>query len=515
MPLGRLIINNDFFNIFQIEPPVRDQDILDAVDKLANTHVDTVTFDIPIDFGTGSAIDRDIADRYAHPDGDTCMSNLFDLYDQGTDPYQMLVDRAREHGMTFLASIRLNDTHFKDQPFNPMVGQFYYDHLDDRVSASPVGRQGIEYDYRKTAVREHYLGLIRDALDRYDVDGFELNFTRNCVYFPPEHAIECAPILTQFVRDVRKLLDAAGEARDRKLLLSAMVPYGIASCRHQGLDLPAWARLKLIDGVTFSSPFLATFDHDLIDARMKLPGVSIHAGCDRNLAFDLAGGGRVVPAQTYRAMAANYLRQGADGIHLFNVMSWTMNHARATSAVKRHGGQGETSDDTPIDYDRHLLNELGNATVLERLDKLYIFAPSGGSTDGALPIRVPSKGEVTVRLRVGDDIAAAEADDAITSIELQTVSSDCTNVDEYTVLLNGVDLSRQYAFAPYADQPENVLLFPEPALRGSGPDRAYVRRHPARTGDLLAGVNDITIRSYGATLTITAVEIAVRYRDAK
>ena len=511
MKCRRIILNNDYYNIFQITAPVTDQDIHDAVDKIADTQVDTLTLDTPATLGIAPMLDADIEDRYQHPHADTCMKNLRDLLSAGKDPFGMVVERAHAAGLEIFVTVRMNDTHYKDQPFNPMVGQFYYDHLHDRLGPTDH-RYNTEFDYRKSAVRAYYLDVIRQTVERYDVDGVEMNLTRNCRFFPTDHAEECAPVMTQFVRDVRKVLDEIGEQRGRRLALACMVPYGILGCKGEGLDLVSWARLGLIDIVSLSTPFLATFDHDAVDAKLKLgPDVQVMVGCDRNLGYGFAGHSRVVPMQTYRAMAMNAWRQGVDGIHLFNVMSWTMNYTKANESVKRHGGQGETTT-APIDYDRELLNELGAVETITHRDKLYVFAPSVGSADGELPLRVPPGGRATARLRIGDDLATAERDRRVASIEVQTVSSDCDSYDNYTVLLNGIDLSRQYAFVPYAERPENVLLFDEPGRRGPLPAKTNVRRHSARSCDLMTGINEVTIVSHRAAMTVTDVEIAIRFR---
>jgi len=509
----RIIMNNDFYNIFQIEPPVTDQDIYDAVDKIAGTQVDTLALLVPFALGEDRVIDPDLERIYQHPECDRCIENLLALGEAGKDPFEMVLKRARKKGIEFFASIRLNDTHYLDHPFHPFVTQFYYDNLHNRVG-TPQGRANCEMDYRKSVIRKYYLGLIRDAAEKYDIDGFELDFTRNCKYFPEPQADECAPVLTQFVRDVRTMLDRIGKKRKKKILLSATVPYSLYRCRKEGLDVPVWARLGLIDILCLSSPFIAEFDHDVRDVRLNVPGVQVYAGCDRNVAYGFDGVSRVVPMQTYRAMAMNYLRQGADGSYLYNVMSWTMNYAKADAAVKRDGGQGETAE-APIDYDRNLMNEVGSIDTLRCLDKLYLVGRGSEGADrpyASLPITVPACGEVTLRLSVGDDVATAAAEDRIEKIYVQTVSSDCADHNNYTVKLNASDLSRQYAFVPYADRPQDVLLFPEPGRRGPLPDAARVRRHPVRAVDLHTGVNLISIKSYRDPLTVTDVELAIIYR---
>ena len=515
MKKRRIILNNDFYNIFQIEPPVEDQDIHDAVDKVAGTQVDTLCLLLPdtVYRDAQKVLSPEITRLYEHPETDPCMRSLDALHAEGKDPFGMVLDRARQKGIEFLASVRMNDTHYLDQVFNPWIPQFYYDNLHNRVG--PVqGRAGTEFDYRKSVVRARMLDMIRSAFERYDLDGLEMDMTRNCKFFPPDHPEECAPVMTEFVRQVRGILDEFGAERRKKLCLCAAIPHSLYGARREGLDVPLWARLGLIDIVCMSTPFLAEFGRDVRDARLKLPGVQVYAGCDRNFSFSFDGASRVVPSHTYRAMAMDYLRQGADGIYLYNVMSWTMNYAKATEAVKRDGGQGQT-EQAPIDYDRNLMNEVGSIETLRCLDKLYVMSHGEeGAPDrplGSVPVTVPPGGEVTLRMSIGDDVAQAAQEGRIEGIRLQTVSSDCADYGNYTVKLNAVDLSRQYAFVPYAERPQDVLLFPEPGRRGPLPEAAKVRRHPVRPIDLHMGVNFIAIKSYRDALTVTDVELAIMY----
>ena len=77
------------------------------------------------------------------------------------------------------------------------------------------------------------------------------------------------------------------------------------------------------------------------------------------------------------------------------------------------------------------------------------------------------------------------------------------------VKLNGVDLSRQYAFVAYAEKPDDVLLFPEPGRTGILPEAERVRRHSVNPVYLQTGLNFITLKSYKKSFTVTDVELAV------
>jgi hypothetical protein len=306
---------------------------------------------------------------------------------------------------------------------------------------------------------------------------------------------------------VRAILDAFGKKRGRKLLLCATIPYSLYGARREGVDIPVWAELGLIDLLCMSTPFSVDFDRDIHDTKLKVPGVQVYAGCDRNLpGWPIV---RSVPKEAYRAMAMNYLRQGADGIYLYNVMAWTMNMVRACDAVKRDGGQGEVVSDAV------LMNEVGDMATLDCLDKLYLMSQGAETADkpyASLPVTVPAKGEVTLRMTIGDDIAEARREGRIEKILLQTVSPDCADYNNYTVKLNTTDLSRQYAFVPYATKPESQLLFPKPGRAGALAPLEKVRRHPVRPIDLRMGVNFVTIKSYRDPMTISDVELAIVYR---
>jgi len=509
MSKRRIIVNNDYYNIFQVKPPVTDQDIFDAVDKIIVPGSQVDSLFLLVDEGMGGMLAPEVAELYQHPMTDPCMSSLAELKAAGKDPWEMVARRAKEKGLEIFASVRMNDTHYKDHPFHPWMEQFYYDNLHSRVSlTSAMGNRALsEYDYRKSAVRELYLDIIRRSAEKYDVDGVELDFTRNCVYFPEPNREECAPVMTEFVRQVRETLDEIGKKKGKRLLLAATTPYSLYRTRQEGVDIPAMARLGLLDILCLSTPWGVDFDRDIADTKLKVPGVQVYAGCDRNLPGWPA---RQVPMQTYRAMAMSYLRQGADGTYLYNMMHWTMRLDEPPEELKLFGGGALTV------HDANLMSEVGELDTLDRLDKLYLVSQHAETPDkpcAALPVTVPAEGEVTLRLFIGDDIAQAVKDGAIERIYAQAISSDCADYGNWTIKLNSVDLSRQYAFMPYATQPEDRYLFPEPYANEAPVPLAQVRRHAVAPVNVHTGINFITIKSYREAMTITDVEVGILYKS--
>jgi len=128
--------------------------------------------------------------------------------------------------MEFFASIRMNDTHYKNQNFQPWMPQYYYDNLHNRVSNDLTAHQtGNEFDYRKSAVREHYLDQIAGAEVRRGRR--RAGHDAQLRLFPKAYAEECAPIMTQFLRQVRGVLDEAGKVHGRRLELAVAIPYSL------------------------------------------------------------------------------------------------------------------------------------------------------------------------------------------------------------------------------------------------------------------------------------------------
>lgn len=511
MKKRRIIVNNDYFNIFQVKPPVTDADIHAAVDGMLAPRVPGSQVDalfLMADHGFEGSLPDELVKLYDHPDVDPCVNSLRELHRRGVDPWAMVLARARKRKIDLFASFRMNDTHYKDGIYHPWVDSFYYDNLHNRLTTSgamDLSRNNTEFDYRKSVVREYFLKLIRANLDKYDVDGVELDLTRNCKYFPDPNREECAPVMTDFVRQVRGLLDAAGKKRKRKLELAVTVPYSLYRCRLEGLDIPAWARLGYIDMLCMSSPFMVDTQRDIADTVRKAPGVPVYAGCDRNFQWP----GRPFPREAYRAMAMSNLRQGAAGTYLYNVMHWTMRLSDMPDMLKNFGGGSLEV------HDLELAAQVGQTDTLERLDKLYLVSAGGPAPDhpnATLPVTVPALGETTVRLFVGDDIAAAARDNAIERITLQSISPDCDNYNNYTLKLNGIDLARQYAYTPYANKPDNRFLFPEPENKMPTVALERVRRHPVRPIDLHQGVNYITIKSWKDAMTISDIELAIIYK---
>ena len=132
-------------------------------------------------------------------------------------------------------------------------------------------------DYRQPEVREHYLALIRELITDYSFDVLELDFLRHPPYFPPDNTEEHRGLMTEFVREIRRLLDRP--EGDKRLLVR--VPDTAAVSYDLGLDLKTWAREGLIDGVA-ASAFCHTGWQTEVDEFRRLLGdeVAFYPGAE-------------------------------------------------------------------------------------------------------------------------------------------------------------------------------------------------------------------------------------------
>ena len=111
-------------------------------------------------------------------------------------------------------------------------------------------------DYGVPEVRQHILKVAREMVERYDIDGLDLDFMRWPVYFKNEEVKANTPLMTEFVREIRSILEEGSRKKNRRLLLSVRVPTRIGEgkvinapeyspeleCLGIGLDVRRWIK---------------------------------------------------------------------------------------------------------------------------------------------------------------------------------------------------------------------------------------------------------------------------------
>ena len=262
----------------------------------------------------------------------------------GTDPIAVVGEHVRARGAAFFAEIRVSDTHHMSADLSyPLCPQFSMDHPEWRIQRNDTLPDGVEemaMDYSFPEVRAHRLAIVRELAARPEIDGFELNFIRWGKNFIREEAFDKAHVMTEFIGQIRQILDDAAAARgSARLPLAMRVPSTVAECLAGGLDPAAWLANGCMD-------YLIVSDFNYSDPQLPVEEfATITAGTECKLLAqmgDMIGGtwqgkpsmkdrerGLAIFADHYhgllntdaeaRATACNAYAWGADGISFWNI----------------------------------------------------------------------------------------------------------------------------------------------------------------------------------------------------
>lgn len=263
------------------------------------------------------------------------------------------------------------------------VGKLNKEHPEYRIG----GR--VMLDFKHKGVRDFKLAILREAAEA-GADGLSLDYA----VYPPFFEEPDGSIMTQFVRDVRAMLDDVGTRQQRRLDLMVRVPY--RDSIELGLDWKTWAREGLIGFVvpTHLRPTDA-FDipvEEFVEVGMET-GVKVYPTIWLALGFVTTDSepsdkskkrrryDKPKTREMYYAQAALFQRSGADGLQ-----------------VAMSGDAWCT---------RPWLNDLADPTATTFADKHYMADPRT-----YLPVTFPVEhsADRLVQLRIADDVALARAE---------------------------------------------------------------------------------------------------------
>ena len=347
------------------------------------------------------------------------------MIERGEDVNRSAIDGAQQHGVDVFFSFRMNDQH-GDPTDTPRLKR---DHPELLLGSQAPSWFATSYDYSHQRVREHRLEMIREVAEGYDFDGIELDWQRHALHLPVAHAFRRRYVLTDFMRQARRIIEEAGRRRGRPLYLAARVGASLESCLHVGYDVERWVEEGLMDYLIPSA--CAEMDSSL-DGRYW---VELCAG--RSIRVNPSLGGFYYNAtqgtgdsqahfrSATRALAARLLDSGIDGFYLFN---WY------TQLVERSG----------------LIVELVDPDALARATKTYIATARPSREEGTPFAGIDEQdriyGEVPVELHptstacgptvsweVVDDAPAAAAAGVLMGITLRLHLQEWTPADEVVV----------------------------------------------------------------------------------
>ncbi len=250
--------------------------------------------------------------------------SAWSLARQGIDPYAVWIERARKRGLSPWVSMRMNDLHNVDDPDSYMHSTFWRQNPQfRRLPWRAVDWRDRAFDFAHEEVRAYHFRLVEEYLERYDVDGLELDWMRFGFHFSPGREAEGGRLLTEFVRKTRRLADSWAKRRGHRIGLGARVPSRPQTAIDLGLDGALWAREGLIDLLVFT-PFWASAEPDMpVELWRRLAGDRVTLAAGLELLLRPYPAYRPIPMnsiETVRGAAASLLERGADRVYLFNYM---------------------------------------------------------------------------------------------------------------------------------------------------------------------------------------------------
>ena len=261
MSKRRLIFYNDsrHYYMYCYDPPITMEDAWAPIDEIAGTGVDTFVYGS----GGGPTMLHDTKageiwgtrlknfSQAGQPSVLWALSawrayeNVKSLMDRGLDPMNVLIDRAHDKGLDFFASLRLTHSSDPKQPEHAHNWQFKIDHPEWCLK----GEHKYNFNWVYPEVPAERLSIVEETVNRYNIEGFEVDLVFQPYYFEEGEGKKNQNILTNFMRDVRKTVDEAAKKRGKPIVLGARILPTEPGNQAQGIDVATWIKEGLLDFV--------------------------------------------------------------------------------------------------------------------------------------------------------------------------------------------------------------------------------------------------------------------------
>jgi len=415
------------------------------------------------------------------------------------DPWHKLIDVIHDAGLQYWAGMRFNDCH--DRPWQTEFRANHPDYVLGKESAAPAwkGKFCPGFNYGLPEVRAHRLRIVEEVCTRYDLDGFEWDFTRSQgVHFTDMD--EGREIMNEYMREARALLDRIGEKRGRPVGFGVRPCWSLRISHDLALDVETWIKEGLVDHVC-PGPVMNSFTEPIFQ-----PFVSIAKGTDCSVygcttdqgdhRWNYASGGwGSTPPEVMRAGALNAWREGVDGMYVYNIHNLVTHDSKDLGCLD-------------------VVHEVGALETLEFKDKVYNVSWCDRDMYGyehMPPVELdvdPDGPGKTIKFTVGDDFKKAAQLGVLDKVILELIIGEPAN-DVVHLTLNGRLL------------PEN------PLLAGATPIRIKGRRMESNmrlvfdltAGDWIRqGLNELNVKlrarepSITMKFTVYDVTVKVNYR---
>ena len=408
---------------------------------------------------------------YVNLDGIALLHKLDEL---GVDLMGLWLRHTKEMGIHPWITIRMNDAHFHGNETSFLRGDLYYEAKEKGwfIGSEKYGNYyGECFNYGVPEIRQKMLAYIREQLDRYDVDGLELDFQREMMCFDVLNQPDCCDMMNEFMTNVRAVVREAEETRCHPISLMVRLARDPDQCKVMGFDALYWAEHGLVDAVV-PAPRWGTMDSDMPIAGwvelMKPYGVKVHAGLEINVLR--ADGISRTSLEIAKAHTVQYSDQGSDKIYLHNFFSEADAHVKGTPLKQIWQACADPC----------LAAKGERRYVVTRQDDSFCDINNANLPRGWKPLPQVVTGECTFEIKTGpvnpgDDVTLYVGADG-----------------DYTVSVNGM-----------------------PVVTAGIGDDAFVNHNPAIETGIITAFSVQPDGRCAQTVTVTAENTTVRYLELK
>ncbi len=339
-----IIYNDDFETVIWGNMPESAQELAELYYRVRGTGVTSYAvkvaeFDNKIYYDTKCGIDWakiDFNSYGSHWDSYATMARLLlKLRDEGTEALKVCVDSCRDMDIEPIATFRMNDCHGMiplDTPNNADISFILKKHPEYAITRPGTGERVRIADFRHQFIRDYRLAIIKEAVEKFDFDGVEMDFMRSATYFSPDRYAgmygfiserrfaELAPLLTDMVCQLRRYLDELATRKGKqRLRLGVRVPETLQAARQCGFDVPTWVRDARLDYICPTGYQATNHNMPVEEYRRLCDGTN----CEIYPSLFPMPSARprvmaTIATEVWAATAQTYFRGGANGVSLFN-----------------------------------------------------------------------------------------------------------------------------------------------------------------------------------------------------
>jgi len=180
------------------------------------------------------------------------------------------------------------------------------------------------FDYAHKEVRDYFKAYIKEVLNKYDVDGIELDWMRTYTIFKNTNDPKGALLINNYMKEIRELVNTKALERGHPIKIAARVPPKPIMGISVGLDAVSWVKNGSVDIIIPTNWFQPTNFDIPIELWKKEIGLGksyqIIPGADA--AFMIASNinlkGMQNTVESMRGFSISAYSRGADAVYLFN-----------------------------------------------------------------------------------------------------------------------------------------------------------------------------------------------------